>query len=356
MKYKAVSLLFAFISLFLSSTLLGQEAVWDVDFRTIFDNREGESEVAAAKTFFLTQLSPSIGISLLDGEHTVMGGVSWTQPIGNEWDGYRISPTLYYQYSKKGLKGFLGMFPRTLLHRELPDYIWNDSIYYVQRNVRGAGIVNVGKHGYFQAILDWRGMQSRKQREAFNIIAMGEWRNSEQSLISIGGVAMMNHLARREGDELDEEGVVDNFIVNPYLGVDFIRYAPCFKRLDVQLGMLGSVTRDRKFDNRWRVPFGFWMDLRLRWKWLGVREEIYVGGKLFPYYNVYGYILDQGEPYYSSNFYSRTELQGYILDKSFVTLRASLDFHIAGKELMFYQRLILNVHFDGSFGKRAASK
>lgn len=344
-------LVFAFFTLLLPSEVNGQIPVWDIDFKTIFDNREGESEVSAAKTFFMTQLSPSIGLSILDGKHTVMGGVSWTQPIGNEWNGHRISPTLYYQYSSNGIKGFLGMFPRTGLYRDLPDYIWNDSIRYVQRNIRGAGIVAEGRHGFFQAIVDWRGMQSEKQREAFNIIAMGEWRKAETSSISFGGVAMMNHLARRIGVDAENDGVVDNFMVNPYIAIDFLPSVPSLNEFNLQIGTLGSLTRDRNADNKWKVPFGFWTDLRLRWKWLSLREEFYAGDRLFPYYNVYGHLLDQGEPYYSAKSYSRTEIQGYVFDMSFLTLKASLDFHYAGKELMFYQRLILNIRFNGSLGR-----
>lgn len=349
---KKLLLAFIFATCLLPST--AQDVLWSVDFRTIFDNREGESKYTYDRTFFLTQLSPEIGLSLLDGEHSVFGGVSWTQPIGCEWEGYRVSPTLYYMYKKDGVKGFLGMFPRTRLYRELPDYIWNDSTYYVQHNIRGAGIVLEGHHGYFQAIVDWRGMQSKTQREAFNIIAMGEWQKSPESPFTVGGVLMMNHLACRENPPADES-VVDNFLLNPYVGVNFKTWLPSLDSLKVDVGLLGAMTRDRSLNNKWKVPVGFWMDARFRWKWLAAREEFYAGGRLFPYYNVYGNLLDQGEPYFAAKIYSRTELQGYIFDKPFLKLRASLDFHVADGDLMFYQRIILNVNFDGNFTKKTNS-
>lgn len=347
--------LIALLALLASFGANAQEFVWDVDFGTIFDNREGQSKLTAAKTFFLTQLSPEIGLSMLNGEHTVMVGATWTQPIGSEWDGYRISPTAYYMYHKNGLSGFLGMFPRERLYKKLPDYIWNDSVYYVQHNIRGAGIVNVGRHGWFQAIVDWRGMQNKKQREAFNIIAMGEWQKSPHSLLSFGGVAMMNHLAKTE-DGPDDEYVVDNLLYNPYVALDFHNYLPKVDSLSVRVGALGSMTRDRSFGNKWRMPVGLWLEANFRWRWLGARQEFYAGGKLFPFYSTYGALLDQGEPYYASKCYSRTELQGWILDKSFVSLRASLDFNVAGGDLMFYQRIILNVKLDGSLFKKKADK
>ncbi|MCH5247847.1 MAG: hypothetical protein J1E99_06780 [Muribaculaceae bacterium] len=333
------------------SKSVSQEFLWDVDFRTIFDNREGNYQYSSDKTFFLTQLSPEIGLSLHDGEHSVLGGMSWTQPIGSEWDGYKISPTVYYRFHRGGLSGFLGMFPRRNLYRKVPDYIWNDSTYYVQHNIRGAGIVNVGCHGFFQAILDWRGMQSDTRREAFNVIAMGEWYKSPQSPVFLGGTAMMNHLAKTSAPD-ESEGVVDNFLINPYAGINFTNLNVATDSLSLRVGLLGSATRDRASEKKWKVPFGFWMDMAFKWRWIGFREEIYAGKALFPFYSTYGALLDQGEPYYASDFYSRTELIGYILDNSFVKLKASLDFNYAGKDLLFYQRLILNIYFDGSLGRR----
>ncbi len=318
--------------------------VWSVDFKTIFDNREGDAVYNEAQTFFMTHLAPEIGLSIDNGRHTVTGGVVWTQPIGCEWDGHKISPTLYYRYRHGGVEGWLGMFGRDQLARRLPDYIWNDSTYYVQRNIRGAGIVLRGSHGFMQGVVDWRGMQTERQREAFNIIVDGEWRKGEESVLVAGGTAMMNHLARRKNSP-EEERVVDNFIANPYIGVDFTSKAAWADTLTLKAGVLGSMTRDRGLNHKWVSRAGAWIEGYLGWKRLSVREEIYTGGRLFPYYNRYGAILDQGEPFYASPWYSRTDI-GYALIKSnHVKLEASLDFHAAKDNLSFYQRLILQVNF-----------
>ncbi|MDE6449625.1 MAG: hypothetical protein K2L41_06040, partial [Muribaculaceae bacterium] len=116
---------------------VAQRLEWSVDFNTVFDNREGDNKMTDTRTFFHTQLSPEIGVSMLDGTHRLMGGVVWTQPVGSEWYGKRLSPTLYYRYSggDRGWSVAMGMFPRTLMRRRLPNYVWNDSICYTQRNV-----------------------------------------------------------------------------------------------------------------------------------------------------------------------------------------------------------------------------
>ena len=319
-------------------------AEWSIDFKTIFDNREGDETYTEAETFFLTQLAPEIGLSLDNGRHTVMGGVVWTQPIGCEWDGHRLSPTLYYRYRRGGTEGWLGMFGRDQLERRLPDYIWNDSCYYVQRNIRGAGIVQRGRHGFVLGVLDWRGMQTEKQREAFNIIVDGEWRRGGGSILIAGGTAMMNHMARRKNAPVEEK-VVDNFIANPYIGVDLTPKAPATDRLTLKAGLLASMTRDRAVEHQWVSRAGAWLEGCLDWKRFSFREAIYAGGRLFPYYNRYGSMLDQGEPYYASPYYSRTDVGYAVIRSNHVKLEASLDFHAAKDNFNFYQRLILQVRF-----------
>ena len=328
---------------------VAQQLEWNVDFNTVFDNREGDSRMTDTRTFFHTQLSPEIGVSMFDGTHRLMGGVVWTQPIGSEWYGKRLSPTLYYRY-KGGGTGWsvaMGMFPRTLMHRQLPNYVWNDSICYMQRNVRGFMATYDGSDGYFEALVDWRAMQSESRREAFNIIAHGEWQR-KGSMLMAGGVAVMNHFALTSNPDPDQH-IVDNFLVNPYVGLDFTQRVG-LDSLAVRVGALSSITRNRAYD-KWKMPVGAWLDVTLRWKWLEWHNTTYAGEKLFPYYSDFGPLLDQGEPYFRSSWYNRTSVYGTIIDNRFVNMRASLDFNLAENNFTFYQRLVVRVYIDSSFRK-----
>ncbi len=313
---------------------------WSVDMSAVFDNREGDTQFAPAKTFFQTQLAPEIGISLYDDRHRIAGGVVWTQPIGCEWDGRRFSPTVYYRYQDKGLRFAIGMFGRDQLYAEMPNYIWNDSIKYAQRNVRGAMIGYRNDKGYFQAVLDWRGMQTDTRREAFNIIASGE-RTHTDGKYAWGGLAMMNHLALDSSGDPDQH-VVDNFIYNPYVGVNFARVVKMpLDSCSLRAGVLGGLTRDRG-DGDWNTPIGVWLDLDARWRFLELNNTFYAGGKLYPLYGRYGCILDQGEPYYAASLYNRTSVSVIFLKRKFMSLRASLDFNVAPSHFNFYQRVILS--------------
>ncbi len=331
-----------FLALYSLTALFAQkpDLYWSVDMSAVFDNREGDTDYADAKTFFQTQLAPEIGISLYDDHHRIAGGVVWTQPIGCQWEGYRLSPTLYYRYQVKGLRFAIGMFGRELLYAEMPNYIWNDSVKYSQRNIRGAMVAYRNEKGYVQGFVDWRGLQTKTQREAFNIIASGE-RYYAGGKFLWGGLVMLNHLALDQSGAGDQN-VVDDLVYNPYLGVDF---AKCFAtRLDscsLRIGALGSFTRDRS-DMVWKTPAGAWIDFDIRWKFLELQNTFYAGGKLFPFYGDFSHILNQGEPYYAASLYNRTSASVIFLKRKFMSLKASLDFNVAPSHFNFYQRVILS--------------
>lgn len=316
------------------------ELYWNLFMSAVFDNREGDTKYASAKTFFQTQFAPEVGISLDNDKHLIAAGAVWTQPIGCEWEGHRISPTVYYRYQSKGLRFAIGMFSRDLLYAEMPNYIWNDSVKYNQHNVRGAMLGYRNSNGYFQAIVDWRGMQTIDQREAFNIIASGERRYHKGKYLW-GGLAMMNHLALDKSGDPDQH-VVDNFMYNPYLGINFskINSVP-LDSCALRVGVLGGLTRDRG-DKKWKTPAGIWIDIDVLWRFLELNNTFYAGGKLYPYYGKYNYILDQGEPYYAASLYNRTTIAAIFLKKSFMELKASLDFNVAPNFFNFYQRVILS--------------
>lgn len=319
---------------------------WNIDMQAVFDNREGDTQYAVDKTYFQTRLAPEIGVSLYDDRHRVAGGVVWTQPIGSEWDGYRLSPTLYYRYQHKGIRFAMGMFGKDMLYADMPNYIWNDSVNYAQRNIRGAMFGYRNGKGYFQAFIDWRGMQTEKQREAFNIIASGE-RQYKSGKFMWGGLVMMNHLAK-DLIHKEEQFVVDNFAYNAYLGINLAEMIKSpLDSCTFRVGVLGGLTRDREIKS-WKTPVGFWADIDMRWKFLELKNTLYAGGTLFPYYSTFGAMLDLGEPYYSASFYDRASVGAYILERKFLTLKASLDFNLALSHFNFHQRVIVTFNLPSS--------
>lgn len=81
MKHVKRSLILTILSV-LSSGIMAQDILWDVDLTGFFDNREYKYPGQTSQTFFGTRLSPEIGIGVLNNKHRIMVGGSWIQPMG----------------------------------------------------------------------------------------------------------------------------------------------------------------------------------------------------------------------------------------------------------------------------------
>ena len=318
-----------------------QEFTWSIDFGSVFDNREGDNSITETKTYFFTNLAPEVGIKFTANDR-VSGGVVWNQPVGNEWEGHRISPTLYYRHENRRWSFSMGMFPRTQLRQPLPGFLWCDSLTYFQRNIRGALVQYHSPEAFIDFYLDWRQLQTDTKREAFNIVFHGEWIPNRRSFI-VGGHVMMNHYALTRHAPADQH-IVDNFLVNPYIGVDLHR-ATGLDSLVIKGGALATIERNRANDN-WTMPAGAWVELTGEWRWLGLKNSFYAGGKLLPSYAELGSPLYQGEPFYQCSLNNRTDIYASIVRNQWVNLEASLDFHVTPGSFIFYQRLLLRVYLD----------
>lgn len=329
------------VSVLLASFLFakGIEPTWSIDFGSVFDNREGDDKMYEDKTFFFTTLAPEFGLKFTPKDR-IAGGAVWNQPLMNGVSEGKIVPTLYYRHEGEKWKFSMGMFPRTQLREPLPGFMWCDSLAYFQKNVRGALVQYEDACGFVDAYIDWRAQQTETRREAFNIVAQGMWRPGQHVFIT-GARAMMNHFAKtRHADE--SQSIVDNFLVNPYVGVD-LSGKTFLDLLTLKAGTLFTIERYREYKG-WKTPGGVWVDLAMEYKWLGLKNSLYKGGKLFPLYGTFGTQLYQGESYYQSDFYNRTDIYAKIVKNKYMELEGQLNFNVARGNFMFYQRLILNIH------------
>ncbi len=340
-----------FLALLILATPLSavaQELTWALDYESTFDNREGDSDYTPAETLFFSNLAPEVGLQFSDSDR-IAGGVVWNQPIGCEWDGALVSPTLYYRHDNAARWAVtMGMLPRTLLHEELPNFLWSDSLSYFQRNIRGILLQYTDRRSFVDFYLDWRQMQTETEREAFNIVVHGQWHPGNGDFF-VGGNAMMNHFALTKNSTPDEH-IVDNFVVNPYVGIDLSR-ATALDSLRVRAGALLTVERNRAYDD-WSTPIGVWADVRAEWRWLGLYNSFYAGGRQMQ--SPGGSLLYQGEPFYRSKLYNRTDVYANVLRNRHVELKASLDFNITEGSFIFYQRLTLRIYLNNKIHKRVA--
>jgi hypothetical protein len=116
----------------------------------------------------------------------------------------------------------------------------------------------------------------------------------------LGYAAYMYHFAGSK----KARGVVDNILMNPYARLD-LSDVLSLDRFTLRLGYLQGMQHDRVFVGHYVFPCGGELDLDMS-KWnVGVRNKIFYGTDMMPYYNStdaagdkYGTRLYMGDPFY----------------------------------------------------------
>ncbi|MBR1881873.1 MAG: hypothetical protein IJ808_02485 [Muribaculaceae bacterium] len=334
-----------FVTLLLALPIVAQERlVWDVDMNVLFNNREGGDEQTPDQTFFFTRLTAKGGVEFTTdfAAHRIMGGASWYQPVNDRLDGYKVLPALYYQFTRSNTSLAMGMVP---LVRELPTYLWSDSMSYCTPHVRGVVVDWHTTRSQFRAMLDWRQLRSHTRREAFNVLVSGQWNFHRHW--GVGGFAQYNHLAKRY-DAPEGECVVDDGTVNPLF---FYDNNDSRVRVRANAGAIIQLQRDRG-DHKWHTPCGFIGTARVAWRKFEASEMLFVGKDLFPLYDRYGSELNLGDPYFRSKTYSRTDVRAHIVQNRHVDLSAVLTLHANDRTTGFWQQLSCRFFIDQNHNRK----
>ena len=320
----------------ISCAINAQKFVYDIDFLTFFDNRESRIPSYPSKTLFGVRLSPEIGFEINDstyGNHRLMAGASYTQPFGSQWTDIKICPTIYYRYRQQGFDLSLGFVPWRNIRTSLPDYLFSDSLRYFSPNIQGVHFGYSSHHGFAEFICDWRGMQSPETREAFRLLLAGEYHHQ---WFFAGGNAQLNHLASRLNAY---DGVCDDITAQPFVGVNFSQLTP-LDTLALRTSYILSYQRERR-TNTLYIAHGFLAELSLKWRFLAVENNLYIGNPLMPLYPQYGPQLNQGETFYQHPIYNKTEFSVYILQRPFATLQFSWNLHYIPNHPLAHQQLLI---------------
>lgn len=321
--------------------------LWGVDANTVFDNREGDQTYAPQQTIFFSRLSPTVGVQIM-GEHKLVAGTHYIQPIGIGYKDNKFIPTAYYSFKHTAVKDSsnyrkwtvcFGMIPRRLMSRRLPAILWSDSMDYYNPNIRGILLQCEKKNAFHELTLDWRSLQSAEQREAFNVNYNFE--RLVHNTFFFGGNAQLNHLAKRNPAP-EGEGVNDDMFLYPFAGFNFASRTP-FDQLYLKAGYAVSFDRCRAIGD-WEVDGGVLAEFGLLWKKIGIKETLYAGDRQFPLYPMYGSLLNMGDPHYQSNFYSLTSIYSPIVWNEYISFGATLDFHATKEGMSCYQRVVLKMN------------
>ncbi len=307
--------IFLTLLLFCSSVLLEAKAdekvrfAYDVDFEMNFDNREYyRSDFSESMTIFGTRLTPSAGISIPQRSHRmnhkVMLGIDIMKDFGAEHENLELfrEMTLYYKLEKHfdntGLELYAGIFPRKTMTGSYSDAFFSDSLKFYDNNLEGLILKISRPKSYYEVGCDWMGLKGYERKEKFLLFSAGE--SSITPWLQVGYAGYMLHFAGSR----KARGVVDNILLNPFVKFN-IGDKMNFQEFSFRLGWLQAMQNDREFVGHYVFPRGGEFDLTVRNWNVGIRNRLFYGTDMMPYYNSadtagdkYGSRLYFGDPFY----------------------------------------------------------
>ena len=300
------------VALLLSFSALAQsEKLYiDTDFNFDFDNTEySGSNIAPSETLFGITLAPALRYEWGE-KHSLSAGVNMQKMFGSARFLDDINLIAYYQFRNENYGAVAGLFRRDKLMGRYSEAIFSNAWLVDNRVVQGLALQYTDKNGFAELVADWNGMYSAERREQFRIFFSGEGRFAK--VMYAGASASMHHYANRADFR---HNVVDDIVINPYVGVAF----NAFFDFDIRLGYLQSLQQDRLAGGGWQTPMGGELFFRMsRWG-VFVSNNLYVGNDLLPLYNSVGkegtsYAADlyAADPFYRTEnaIYNRTGI-GY---------------------------------------------
>lgn len=325
----------------------GEKLYLDTDFNFDFDNTEYTgANLGASETLFGISLAPVLRFEWNE-KHSLGVGVNMQKMFGSVRFLDDIDLVAYYQFKGEKYGAVAGLFRREKLMGRYSEAFFSNSYLVDNRLVQGLALQYHDKVGYAELVADWNGMYSQATREQFRILFSGEGRFA--NVMYAGASAEMHHYANRADFQYN---VVDDFVINPYIGVDFSMIVD----IDARLGYLQSLQRDRLAGGGWQVPMGGELFLRVSCWGVFISNNLYVGKNLQPLYNsvgkegtIYGADLYASDPFYgtTTGIYNRTGI-GYERNfwKERIKVKAEFALKTDGKRLYNQQIISLGVNLS----------
>ncbi len=334
-----------YITIFLllgAMNISAQELVFDGGISTHFDNTEYTgSDCGSSRTVFAVRVEPSLKY-IWNKKHSVVLGTELLKDFGSKKFIDEAKLIAYYQFQNDKFGANAGIFERSHLIGRYSRAFFSDSTLIYNNLIQGIAMRydNGGGKAFAELAVDWEGLYSPETREKFRILVAAGGRFAK---IFDAGLAMsIQHYANKS---IFMGNVVDNVLINPYIGVRF----DAFFAFGIRLGYLQGMQRDRMLQEGWKAPMGGEFNFRMS-KWgVFIDNNLYFGKNLMPMYRhtgkdglAYGSDLYTGDPFYGTthNIYNRTGI-GY--ERSFakerVSVRAEMVLQYNGRK-MYFQQLI----------------
>ena len=337
-----------FVTLALCLGAAAQSRIWDydADFESYFDNREFDYRhvnYSTSMTINAARLTPWVGLRIPQKDyvvHSLRLGADLRRNMGEQLPASSAIGELLFYYNvdarlRRGrISGTFGIYPRKMTEGEYSYAFMSDSLRFFDNNLEGMLMKWRSPRLYAEIGCDWMGMYGQGRRERFKIFSAGSWQL--QDGLSAGWAAVMYHYAGSVG----QPGVVDNHLLNPYIRYDFSN-STSLDELSIKFGGLLSYQWDRLVDEAC-LPMGAEIEVDMRYRKLGLRNSLYVGDDLMPYYSrerygtKYGSELYSGSPFYrGGRGYDRLEMYWEPQIAAWLRLNVSLVFHLTDEKQPF---------------------
>ena len=325
-----------------------QELLWKAGVYHFFENNEfANSKVQIPQTMAGVHLAPEIGVKWNDN-HRIFAGFDAMHEYGSNSVIDFFNPIVYYEFSGKPFRFYVGAFPRKLVLDKYPRMFFQDSIYNFRPVINGTFWEYYSGDNYMNFWMDWVSRQTDKRREAFFL----GWSGRYNLHVFYGQhFGYMLHFANVANPETSE-GLHDNILLLTSLGVD-LSSKTNFEKLEANIGWTVGLERDRSLAN-WHRPQGLLSEIKIEYKGLELYNTYYKGKNQQIFYDDHGSDLYWGDPIYRTKEYNRTDLSVLFYKSNIVNLKLTWALHFA--EQTTYHSQLLTATFELDNQKKKGGK
>ncbi len=323
-------------------TSYSQELTWKLGYNYFFDNAEYVlSTYTQDQTLHGMNLMPQVGLKLDEGQ-TIYTGVNLLKIAGSLSFTNGEDFIAYYQYQSPTVKFRAGAFPKEEMLDNYSTFFFKDSINYFRPIMQGLFLkVNNSKNDYFNIWLDWTGHSSKDIRESFFVGASGlkKWG------ILFGEMqSYLFHYANTT-PTTESFNVSEQFQMHLLTGLSFSNQIG-LDTLQLAVGGLVGLERDRGVSNDFEKPIGITMRFNIEYNGLGTDNNAYFGQHRMSFYDKHGSDLYWGTPFLRGSTYIESKWYARLIRSKRVNANIGLNLHLTEKQLLYQQTITLSININ----------
>ena len=320
---------------FLTSWSHAQKFVYQAGVHSFFNNNEFTGcSVKTSQTMAGVHFVPQLGFSYQE-KHRIFVGMDAMHEFGSDRAIDLCLPVAYYQFDSQPFVFYMGAFPRKPLLSNYPRMFFRDSVSFYCPVVNGLfWEYRSKKDDYMNVWLDWTSRQTEQRRENFFMGWSGKF---HFGIFYAQHFGYMFHFAGRINPPTPEP-VQDNGLMLTSIGIDLAKKAD-FEKLEFNAGLSAGLEQDRGTADGWRRSRGFFSELKVEYRGLGLLNTLYSGRGQQISYNRFQGELYWGDQVYRASKYNRSDFYVYFIKNDAASVRLIYSLHFLENKMFHEQSL-----------------